>query len=193
MEFATGDTTWPHPLSLRRVCGDGAREISSAPQGHRKALVTSLPKHKCKLDLQHHTITQLHKSKGVVGKWIGEAAGQGREQKGERDWGRWVRSHSSQAENWAEGKFRWNWTELMTFRKEKEASMIRIAREVTSQLIDFRLRLLKFPNITIFFSMIVLSGGCSALLTGCSCIHTSNTNLSFRPSIHHPSIHSSTS
>ena len=62
MELATG------ALSLRRVCGDGAREISSAPQGHRKALVTSLPKHKCKLDLLHHTVTQLHKSKGVVGK-----------------------------------------------------------------------------------------------------------------------------
>jgi len=44
MELATG------ALSLRRVCRDGAREIS-APQGHCKALVTSLPKHKCKLQL----------------------------------------------------------------------------------------------------------------------------------------------
>lgn len=128
--------SWSLMLGAWEGCGDGAGGISSVPQGHRKALITSLPKHKCKLDLQHHTITQLHKSKGVVGKWTGEAAGQGREQKLKRDWDRWVRSHSSQAENWAEEKFRWNWTVLMTFRKGKGASVIRTARKGTSQLID---------------------------------------------------------
>lgn len=117
--------------------------------------------------------------------------GQGREQKGERDRDRWVRSHSSQAENWAEGKFRWNWTELMTFRKEKEAFTIRIAREGTSQLIDFRLRLLKFPNITIFFSKIVLFFFFSKIVLsgGCSC---SPNWMFMHPCIQHTSVHPST-
>jgi len=70
----------------------------------------------------------------------------------------------------------------MTFRKVKEASMIRIAREGTSQLIDFRLRLLKFPNIILFFSMIVLSGGCSC----------SPNWMFMHPYIQHTSVHLST-
>lgn len=68
--------------------------------------LTSLPKQKCKLALQHRTMTQLHKPKGVVGKWTGEAAGPGREWQGKRGQDSWVSNRPPQAENPAEGKFR---------------------------------------------------------------------------------------
>lgn len=54
-------------LSLRATWGWG-EVLASTSQGHCKAPVTALPKQKCKLVLQHHTATWLHKSKGMVGK-----------------------------------------------------------------------------------------------------------------------------
>ena len=70
-------------VSWRRRWGWGRSACSPLPLQAAK-LVTSLPKQKFRLVLQHHTITRLQKSKGVVGKWTGEATDRGREREGKR-------------------------------------------------------------------------------------------------------------
>lgn len=109
----------------------------------------------------------------MVGKWTGGAVGLYRESNRKRDQDSWVSSWSLWTKNHTEEKFRWSWAESMIFRKEKEAWMIRIAREDSCHLIYSRPVTLAVSKHNYLFLHAVFLGylSCSPAWTSHSFIH----------------------